>query len=166
MIVGKYITDSQININFTSKEVNIDYAFYKEEGIIPKLHPFFNLIFSLYFNLIHKIIIIPLAEKKLINIDKYLTSLNSFYKLLFGVKIIEYEAPYEFYSIVIFSENNLEFKYELTGDFELYCESIELIENNYEVNWLGKSYYSDNGWFFIINFSDKIKTGTAKIKYL
>jgi len=171
MIKGKYLFDSNIFIDFTSKEANIEYGYpvdneSKAKIIYIILYPFLKAIFAIYYLLHYYLIIRYLQYHKRFNSVVYLNTMNSLFKHLFGSNTITFEGEHDSNQIVIHSKNNFEFKYNLTEDYEKYCTSIELYGNTISRNWHGKEFNLSYGWFFVISFSQIPQVGTAEITYL
>lgn len=171
MIAGKYLTDSDIHIDFINKNVNIDYGYpVYDKGILYivriLLLPFLFFIWSIFL-MFHFFIMLPYISRfKFFNQVSYLNSMNILYKTLFGFKVAYFEGEHDSTQIFIHSSQNLEFKYKLTGDYEKYCTSINLYADDVFRNWHGNEYCYFSGWFFVITFSQIPKLGTAKIEYL
>lgn len=171
MIVGKQLYDSNIEINFIDETATIDYGYdvndYTPIPIFHVLATLFLLPIWAIFYLIHHLLIISfISDFKSFNAVSYLSFMNRLYKFIFGIKIAFYENDLKKDFICIHSSHNLEFDYELTGDYEKYCSSIELYADDIDKKWWGEVYPHFSGWYFVINFSQIPKAGTAEIKYL
>jgi len=169
MVSGRWLYDANIITDFESGEVIIDYASYVEPSKISFIHDIFKPILVLpffIFYLFHYYFVVKhLSKCKFFNADKYLTIMNKLFEISQGKFKVIFEGQHDSNQIAIYSRNNFEFKYTLTGDYERFCKGFELVSDLREVNWFGKKYDREDGFYFIIKFSEIPQNGNAIIEY-
>lgn len=168
MIQGKELYDSNIEINFVTEKVKINYDWYIENTFEEDITNLINKFLIFPFVIFHKIIsyFIQPRLKKYFNQKKYLDFYIGIHKFIYGTTIESFSGTLFSNEITIFSKSNLEFKYNLTGEYEKYCENIKLFVLNAERSFHGKKYNFAKGFCFVIRFSQIPKVGTASIEYI
>ena len=179
MILGDNLHDADIYIDFVNGKVDMDYTnndlgnFLEDQGRPSFLFVLFyipvHIIFSILLTLFlfyHRFVVVPYESVLKINQVKHLKTLIKLYKIVHGTSTRTYINDLQTTSISVESPFNILFDYDLTGDYEKYCESITLLSTVEDRKVLNHVFTSFGNNIFTITFSQIPKKGTASITYI